>query len=474
MLNQLENNTSTTTTNTVANSPIPSVKKPTPAKSNKLAMILGVALFFLVATAGVAVSLKQFFVRESVAPTAPTQSKANVEKVQDCSLSFNVAEPAVGASCVKNSYRDELSNTAGDYELNSQKTQFEPGETVVYSFEVKNTGDLTATIVATDKLSVTSGNSNDFSYQFLDSNCGTNAYNSTTKTLTCTAKDLGPGQSEVFNFRIKLANTIGSEIKVQNLVTLSIEEAEMSGCGVKITVKPEQLAQCNEGCSVTNDCAEDNHICVEGKCRLKTNINSTTCQEPSPTPTPSASPKAECNEACSKNSDCAEANHVCSTTTNTCRLATNPGDANCRAASPTPTPITSTKAMCGEYCSKNSDCAQSDHICYFNQCRLATYPDRTNCTAPQQTTTVVPPAEIAAGCNENCRANSDCSNSSHICFEGKCRLESYPNSSSCTIPSSPDQPKMPAELPKSGSDDLMNWIKAGIGILGAGALLLLL
>jgi len=143
-------------------------------------------------------------------------------------------------------------------------------------------------------------------------------------------------------------------------------------------------------------------------------------------------------------------------------------------AGATATPITSTKAMCGEYCSRNSDCAQSDHICYFNQCRLATYPDRTNCTAPQQTTTVAPPAEVAVGCNENCRANSDCSNSSHICFEGKCRLESYPNSSSCTIPSSPDQPKMPAELPKSGSDDLMNWIKAGIGILGAGALLLLL
>jgi hypothetical protein len=116
-----------------------------------------------------------------------------------------------------------------------------------------------------------------------------------------------------------------------------------------------------------------------------------------------------------------------------------------------------------------------EHICYFNQCRLAEYPDRADCSIPQETTpiTYVTPTP-AIGCNENCLSNRDCSNNDHICYEGKCRLADYPASTSCTVPQTPSQPKMPEELPQSGSDDLINWIKAGIGILGAGALLLLL
>lgn len=433
MLNQIDTAPTGSTTN-----PIPGIKKAAP-KQNRLIMALGALVVVLVALAGVSISLRQFFVRETVAPTAPTQSQASVEKVETCSLTFDVAEPQVGASCVKHAYRDELSNTAGSYELTSQKTQFEPGEVVVYSFEVRNTGDLPTTIIATDNLNVTGGNADDFSYQFLDSNCGRDAYSASTRTLTCVAEDLGPNQTQTFTFRIRLSSNIDSELVVQNLVSLSIDDEQMSGCGIEINIRPDQPARCNEPCSVSVDCAESDHVCIDQVCRLESNPTSPTCQEPSPTPSPSPSPSPSPTPV----------------------------------VSPSPTPVT--QALCGEYCSRNSDCAQGDHICYFNQCRLATYPDRTNCTEPSQpVTTVVNEPPVVAGCNQTCRANSDCANSSHLCFEGRCRLESYPASTSCTIPSAPDQPKMPAELPRSGSDNLMNWIKVGIGILGAGALLLLL
>lgn len=425
----------TTTPAQTTNNPIPGIKKPVAPKQNRLMMALGLIVVVFVAVAGIAISLRQFFVREAVAPTAPQESQANVEQVKTCSISFNVAAPQIGASCVKNAYRDELSNTAGDYELVTERTNFEPGDVVVYSFEIKNTGDQVSTITATDNLSVVSGDANDFSYQFMDSDCGQNAYNATTKTLTCVAEDLNPDQAKVFTFRIRLSSNIDSDLRVNNLVKLLIAEEEMSGCGVEIAVGPEDLAQCNEACSATTDCAESNHVCVGQVCRLESNPNSTTCQAASPTPTPSPSPTPT------------------------------------PSPSPTPTPV-SDKANCGEYCDQNSDCAQGDHICYFNECRLATYPDRTSCTAPTPVVTVT--QEVPVGCNDVCDANADCANSNHICFNGQCRLASYPTSNNCIIPSTPDQPKLPAELPQSGSDDLMNWIKAGIGILGAGALLLLL
>ena len=151
---------------------------------------------------------------------------------------------------------------------------------------------------------------------------------------------------------------------------------------------------------------------------------------------------------------------------------------NCQPPVVEPTPTPDTQAYCGEYCDTNSDCVNRDQICYFNECRLADYPDRQDCTIPQIVAT--PPVYVqptpTVGCNETCLSNRDCSNDDHICYEDSCRLADYPASKSCTVPATtqPPQPKMPTELPKSGSDDLINWIKAGIGILGAGALLLLL
>jgi hypothetical protein len=63
-------------------------------------------------------------------------------------------------------------------------------------------------------------------------------------------------------------------------------------------------------------------------------------------------------------------------------------------------------------------------------------------------------------------------------LNGQCRDVDYPNSPDCRPPqqvvTTPGQPQLPQELPQSGAEDFDIWIKAGLGILATGALLLLL
>ncbi len=85
-------------------------------------------------------------------------------------------------------------------------------------------------------------------------------------------------------------------------------------------------------------------------------------------------------------------------------------------------------------------------------------------------------------CNYTCSRNSDCSNSSHICYNGRCRLDANPDDATCHLPSGgttmvvnvlPTQPPAPKELIQSGPADWGNFLTIGLGALGAGSLLLL-
>ena len=89
-------------------------------------MYLLLGLVTIVAIAGIGISFRQFFIRDTVAPTAPSESQASVDKIQDCSLSFDVAPPESGINCIKQAYRDELSNTPGNYELVQTQNSFIP------------------------------------------------------------------------------------------------------------------------------------------------------------------------------------------------------------------------------------------------------------------------------------------------------------------------------------------------------------
>ena len=96
------------------------------------------------------------------------------------------------------------------------------------------------------------------------------------------------------------------------------------------------------------------------------------------------------------------------------------------------------------------------------------------------TSTVTPTSSVTTvittvGCNESCNANADCSNISHICYSGQCRLDVNPTDAQCKLPSGETTIVRPIEVPtQSGPANWMNYVKAGLGTLGIGALLLLL
>ena len=219
-------------------------------------------------------------------------------------------------------------------------------------------------------------------------------------------------------------------------------------------------------------------------CRLTANTASTTCE-------PAAVTYA-CNTACTSDAQCKTVNndYICAADQgNRCRLDTNRGSATCAAPPKTYT--------CNATCDTTADCQSynTNYVCYNaggttgKVCRLTGNETNTSCQSAS-----APPPTPAIGCNQTCATNADCSNTAHICYDttlvgqtaGKvCRLANYVNSATCTTPSGSvvytppaetkgGQPALPAELPQTGPEDWLNWLKAGLITLGVGAALLLL
>lgn len=190
-----------------------------------------------------------------------------------------------------------------------------------------------------------------------------------------------------------------------------------------------------------------------------------------------------CNSTCTTDANCQTVNsdYVCATINSEkrCRLSGAIEAESCQSTpGVTPTPTIG----CNNVCVTNSDCTNPDHICYnasgTEVCRLATNPTSSSCNAAS---TPAPTPTPTIGCNDVCSDNSDCSNSSHICYNNQCRLEENPTNIYCaretvaTTSSQPvaDQPELPEELPVSGPGDWSNWLKVGLGGLVIGAVLLL-
>lgn len=102
-------------------------------------------------------------------------------------------------------------------------------------------------------------------------------------------------------------------------------------------------------------------------------------------------------------------------------------------------------------------------------------PTPTRTVAATPTTTVVT-VITTASCNESCSANADCTNISHICLNGRCRLDVNPDDTQCRLPNGETTVTRSVEPVNydSGFSDWVQYLKIGIGALGLGALLLLL
>ena len=100
----------------------------------------------------------------------------------------------------------------------------------------------------------------------------------------------------------------------------------------------------------------------------------------------------------------------------------------------------------------------------------------TTTTTPTATpTTVITTVITTVGCNDTCQENADCANISHICYNGRCRLDVNPTDTQCRLPDGTNSIERTVTVDtESGFADWFNYLKAGLGTLGIGALLLLL
>ncbi|MGD9129366.1 MAG: hypothetical protein PVJ09_02685 [Candidatus Woesebacteria bacterium] len=190
-----------------------------------------------------------------------------------------------------------------------------------------------------------------------------------------------------------------------------------------------------------------------------------------------------------------------------CRLESNPSSMTCSvatAAAPTATPE---PGVCGSSgCSLDNPCS-GQLVCITandgnNYCSEADQSVRdacainpnttTCCTAPTSAVATATPTDTVVNttidCNDACVQNSDCSNVSHICWNGQCRLSENPSDELCRLPGGGTtttvtyetiqqrqiQPTLPSQLPSSGPADWLKYLKAGLGVLGFGLLLFLL
>ncbi len=168
-----------------------------------------------------------------------------------------------------------------------------------------------------------------------------------------------------------------------------------------------------------------------------------------------------------------------STPTPTGQLTSTPTPTGQLTSTPTPT---TTAYGCNKACSDDSQCktVNSNYVCsieHGNVCRLEGNRGNTDCETPGATNTPTPTAAI--GCNDSCVTNADCANPAHICYQTNtgakvCRLDSNPDSVSCSPAYAQAQPTLPPSLPQTGPEDWALWLKAGLVTLGLGAALLLL
>jgi hypothetical protein len=347
-----------------------------------------------------------------------------------CTLNFVATPNDSPISCQKTAFRDEFANTASNYQLLQQQTSFNPGDTVVFRINMTNNGQTSAQISLKDPLT---GNNLD-KFTFVDSDCGANAYDSATRTLSCPALTTEAGRTVSRTFRVKLATGLAAGTTLVNTANVTAGTASAS-CNVSVTIN---------GASPS--------------------------PSPSPTPTPNT---YSCNGSCTTDEQCRSVNsgYICSREAgNRCRLDSNRTSETC-------TPSTNTYA-CNSSCSTNDQChtASSNFICYNGNCRLDSNVAASNCLP----STYVPPSPTV-GCNYTCASNADCSAPNQICADTaqgrRCRLDSYVNSESCTPPSyTSSQPAKPTKLPEAGTVGTtakFMFFGGAIILLGAVGLLLL-
>lgn len=128
-----------------------------------------------------------------------------------------------------------------------------------------------------------------------------------------------------------------------------------------------------------------------------------------------------CNETCSSNADCSDSYRCYDLgSEKRCRLVTNLSSTSCTD------PFGAGERTCNQYCANDAEC-KDGLTCWYNQCRSPYNVESSSCPVPSTQTL----SQIAESCNDACSSNRDCANNMR-CYNGQCRLATNPSSSSCS------------------------------------------
>jgi hypothetical protein len=273
--------------------------KPPGKKSNwKLFAALGVLVFIII---GAIVS----FTLSTQEQDTRQQASVDTNATNSCTLTFTVSAPTEtpasttpNISCSVTAFRDEFSNSAGNYNLLTQQSTFNPGDNIVLRVNLTNNGSQASDISMSDVL--TGGNLENVG--FIDSNCTASAYNATNKTLDCPTLNVGPGATMSRTMRVKLVNNAGAGISMTDTATARSGDTSTtcnatfavagstSTTTTTTTTQTSTVVGCNQTCVTNSDCAATNQICYDTgstgkKCRLESNVTSSACSQATTTST---------------------------------------------------------------------------------------------------------------------------------------------------------------------------------------------
>ena len=209
---------------------------------------------------------------------------------KDCSTSTGDAE----LSLTKKAYKDESSNTAGNYTLTTEIDKVSRDQVFVYAFEIENTGTNTATNVQLVDI-LKGGKQELLTLVDAESRC---KYATSTRTVTCSGMSLAAGKTGTYTFRVKVSNTAVNGETITNVGVVSYKEMPTGG---EIEDSVDLLISTIVGCN--NVCTSDDE-CVAGlscdpsteRCRRPSCSDASTCNCPvAPTEQATAAPTRVAN-----------------------------------------------------------------------------------------------------------------------------------------------------------------------------------
>lgn len=266
-----------------------------------------------------------------------------------CSVAHTIL-PIGTAECLS---KEALTGFGGTViEANSE---VDPGTEFVYRITVFAEETTTGPVVLTDTLPA------DLTFIEDANNTEGLSYNANTREIEMNLGVMQEGQEEIIEFLVQLSADPTQETFTNEAVIVTNTDSEHV-CAIPLEVTPP-VYECNSECESNADCSDipgGTYICHEtvtgNVCRLESNPENQSCEEPQGTPTPTPTP-------------------------------TPTG-----SATPTPTPVVTPTPGCNELCTSNADCSNSSHICATtsdgsNRCRLAEFVESNTCTVPQITTT---------------------------------------------------------------------------------------